>query len=153
MIYTDQDFYGSGVVDASSGHNFLLQQSATNGGTFTLNFATALTSVQFTRIANIAYNLVGTWSATAYDGASVVGTVSEPFGLGPFSPATYSFSSANITSLSFSGNGFSVAGISSVMIDDLQLTSVDTVPDTTGTLALMGISLFGVVAFRRRVAR
>jgi len=152
MIYSDQDFYGSGVVDASSGHNFLLQQSAVTGGSFTLNFDTALTNVQFTRIANIAFNLVGNWSATAYDGAMAVGSVSEPFGLGPFSPAVYSFS-GNITSLSFSGNGFGSAGISSAMIDDLQMTSADAVPDTAGTLALLGISLAGLAAAKRRFAR
>lgn len=147
IIYSDLAFYGVGVVAASSGHNFLLQQSAVNGGNFTLNFGTALTDVQFTRIRNITYNLVGEWSATAYSGATAVGSVGESFGLGGFSPITYNLSGANITSLTFWGNGYGRAGMSSAMIDDLKLTSV---PDTFSTLALMGFSLASLVALRRR---
>ena len=153
MIYSDLAFYGAGVVAASSGHNFLLQQSAVNGGTFTLNFGNALTNVEFTRIANVAYNAVGYWSVTAYAGASVVGSAFEYNGLGSFSPATYSFSGAGITSLAFYGNGYNYAGISSVMIDDLKLTSVDSVPDTAGTLGLLGMALAGLIGLRRRFAR
>jgi hypothetical protein len=150
LIYSDQAFYGTGVVDASSGNNFLLQQSAVNGGSFTLNFATALTNLEFTRIQNLTYNLVGTWSATAYAGSTVVGSVSEPFGLGPFTPATYSFSGAGITSLTVSGNGFGSAGISSAMIDDIKMTSV---PDASSTLALLGLSFSAFALMRRRFAR
>lgn len=149
LIYSDLAFYGTGVVDASSGHNFLLQQSAVNGGSFTLNFGTALTNLQFTRIRNLTSNLVGTWTATAYVGATVVGSVSEPYGLGPFTPATYSFTGAGITSLAFSGNGYGSAGISSAMIDDIRMT---TVPDGAATVALLGISLGILAGFRRRFA-
>jgi len=150
LVYSDQAFYGTGAVGASSGHNFLLQQAAVNGGAFTLNFATGLTNVEFTRIRNITPNLVGTWTATAYSGALALGSVSEAFGLGPFTSAVYSFSGSNITSLSISGNGFGAAGIASAMIDDLKLTSVDSVPDTGNTLALVGISLASLAALRRR---
>lgn len=149
LIYSDLAFYGTGVVAASSGHNFLLQQSAVYGGSFTLNFATALTNLQFTRIRNLTPNLVGTWTATAYAGATAVGSVSEPFGTGPYSPATYSFTGAGITSLTFSGNGYGYAGISSAMIDDIRMTSV---PDGAATVALLGISLGVIAVFRRRFA-
>lgn len=149
LINSDQDFYGSGVVLASSGHNFLTQQSASPGGGFTLNFATALTQLEFTRIQNLAWNLVGTWTATAYAGTTFVGSYSEPFGLGSFSPATYTFSGPGITSLVVSGNGYSVAGISTVMMDDIKMTSAST-PDASDTLTLFGLSLGALALMRRR---
>ncbi len=153
LIFSDQAFYGSGVVLASSGHNFLTQQSASNGGGFTLNFSTALTQLEFTRIKNLTNNLVGTWTATAYAGATAVGTYSEGFGLGSFSPATYSFSGAGITSLTINGNGFGVAGISSAMIDDIKMTSAEPTPDASSTLILLGLSLAAFAGLRRRVSR
>ncbi len=147
LIYSDQAFYGTGAVAASSGHNFLLQQSAVHGGSFTLDFSTALTDVQFTRIRSLTSNLVGTWTATAFSGATAVGSVSEGFGGGSYSAATYDLSGSNITSLTFSGDGYGSAGISSAMIDDLKLTSV---PDASSTLGLIGLSLAGLAMLRRR---
>lgn len=147
MVFSDQAFYGTGVVLASSGHNFLLQQSAVHGGSFTLNFSGAVTDFTFTRIANLTSNSVGAWSATAYAGASVVGSVGEGFGVGSYSPAVYDLSGAGITSVTFTGNGFGFAGISGAMIDDIKIT---TVPDGGSTASLLVLALGAVVGFRRR---
>lgn len=150
LIYSDLAFYGSGVVQASSGHNFLLQQSAVNGGSFTLNFNTGLSQLGFTRIANRTNNSVGSWTATAYSGATAVGSFGESYGLGAFSPATYTYTGSNITSLTVSGNGFGSAGISSLMMDNLTLTSV---PDGGSSLLLIGGALAMMVLARSRRGR
>lgn len=150
LVYSDQAFYGSGVVLASSGHNFLLQQSAVYGGSFTLTFSNPVSDLMFTRIANLAYNAVGSWSATAYAGATAVGTVGEGAGLGAFTPSLYSFSGSGITSVTFTGNGGGYAGISGAMIDDLKFT---TVPDATSTAGLLVLALGAVIGLRRRSSR
>jgi hypothetical protein len=138
---------------ASSGDNFLLQQtSGAPAISYTLNFSTALDSVGFTRIKSITPNLVATWTASAYSGATFVTSVSEGFGLGSFSDATYTLVGPGITSLVISANGFGSAGIASAMIDDLVLTST-AVPDSSGTVALLGLSAVLLFTARRRFAR
>ena len=138
-------------VDASSGNNFLLQQtSGSPAVSYTLNFSTALDSVGFTRIKNTYYNLVAGWTASAYAGNTFVTSVSEGYGLGSFSAATYTLTGPGITSLVISADGHGHAGIASAMIDDLTLTSSASVPDATGTLGLMALSVGLLFTARRR---
>jgi hypothetical protein len=153
LIYSDQYFYGNNAVAASSGDNFLVQQSAVNGGSYTLNFSTPLLALQFTRIANLSDNLVGSWSATAYSGSTALSTFGESLGLGSFSPAVYSFSGPDITSLTITGNGYGVAGISSLMMDDLIITPANGVPDASSTSSLLGLSLLVIAGCRRNAFR
>lgn len=140
LIYSDQDFYGNGTVVASSGDNFLEQQSAVYGGSFTLNFSVPLTALQFTRIASLTPNSVGVWTATAYSGGTALSTVGEPNGGGSYSPAIFSFTGTDITSLTVSGNGYGSAGISSVMMDDLILTPVS----GAAPVSQLAVSSFGL---------
>lgn len=145
----DDDFMP--YEQASSGDNFLLQQtSGAPAVSYTLNFSTALTSLSFTRVKNITPNLVAAWTATAFSGTTALSSVSEGFGLGSYSAATYSFAGPNITSLRVSANGYGAAGIASAMIDDLVLTSSAPVPDAANTLGLTALSAGLLFAARRR---
>jgi hypothetical protein len=129
-IFSDQNFYGSGVVAASSPHNFLLHGpagGAPNGATYTLNFSAPLASVSFTRIAQTTNNLVAQWSATAFAGATFVDVVGEDLFGGTEPAQLYSIPSGGlgITSLAISANGYNIAGIPSLPLDDLTLTCSD----------------------------
>jgi hypothetical protein len=150
-IWSDLQMY---YVGASSGKNFLLQQtSGAPVNSYTLNFSTALDSVGFTRIKNTYSNLVAGWTATAYAGSTFVTSVGEAYGGGSFSAATYTLTGPGITSLVISADGHGRAGIASAMIDDLTLTSSASVPDSAGTLGLMALSVALLVAARRRFAQ
>jgi len=146
-IYSDQDFYNSTTVQASSGTNFLEQQSAVNGGTFILNFSSPVDNLSFTRIESLVTNVVGTWSATAYDGATELSSVGESDGVGGLTPITYDLTGSNITSLVIYGNGDGNAGISSVMMDDLTFTAV---PEPSTYAAIVGLAALGFAAVRGR---
>jgi len=124
QIFSDQNFYGSGVVVASSPHNFLMQNpgGAPNGATYTLNFSTPLTGISFTRIASPVYVTVAQWTATAYAGSTPVGSVGEGFFGGSEGSQIYTLSGPGITSLTITANGNNVAGIPSPPLDDLTLT-------------------------------
>jgi len=153
-IFTDQNFYGSTTVKASSGHNFLLQQvsGSPNGVTFTMHFSAPLTSLSFDSIAIIAPSAIGWWTATAFNAASAaVATTGQVFPPATSSGVHYSLFDANfmtdggITALTITADGHNSAGISSVPLDNLTLSSV---PEP-GT-ALFGIACVGVAALRRR---
>ncbi len=134
--------------------NALHQQNNANGESYTLNFSPALSSLSFTRCAElpgpdgIAYPY---WSATAYDGSLQIGQVSEDaYSLWPYNgskPAhTYAFTGSHITSLVVYGNAYNFAACSTLMIDDIVLTPTPE-PATLSLLAL------GALAMLRRRMR
>jgi hypothetical protein len=141
----------SNQLHASSGDNYLEQNtSGSPFETFTMNFSAALSSFGFTRIANVTPNLVAEWTATAYSGSTALESVNEDFGLGPFTSATYEMVGTDITSVTFTADGFGVAGVPGAPIDDLVLT---TVPDVSSTISLLvaGLAaLIGTKDFHRR---
>jgi len=146
-IFDDQV---SNFQSASSGTNFLLQQvGGAPAESFTMDFATPLTSLSFTRIENVTNNLVAAWTATAFAGSTPLTSYSESLGLGPFTPHTYVFSGPGITSLTISANGANVAGITSAAIDDLTLTPA-AVPEPSIYAMLLGAMSLGFATFRRK---
>lgn len=153
-IISDNNFYGSGVVIASSPHNFLMQNvgGSPNGISYTLNFSTGLTSLSFTRIAIPSFSAVAQWTATAYDGSTALGSVGENFSFGLTGAHTYTLSwlGMDITSLTITANGFNFAGISSAPLDDFIGTPAAT-PDAGSTLPLLGFASLGLVALRRKL--
>jgi hypothetical protein len=146
----------AGYQKASSGDNFLEQSvSGSPAESFTMDFSTALSSFGFTRIENLTPNLTAGWTATAYSGSTALASVAEPFGLDPFSAATYNLVGPDITSVTFTANGFNVAGIPGAPIDDLVLTTPSSVPDASSTFVLLMLAfgaLAGVNRRQRRVA-
>jgi hypothetical protein len=145
VIYSDVVFP---YVSASSSPNFLVQQvGGAPAESFTMDFATPLQSVSFTRIENVTSNLVAEWTATAYSGSTALSSESEPLGVGPFTPATYTFNGPDITSLTISADGDGVAGITSATIDDLTLTTA--VPEPSTCAMFLGVAALGLAAFRR----
>lgn len=160
FIFSDQEYYGGGVVAASSPNNFLLQHTlgSPNGITYTLNFSTALTDLSFTRIQQVTPNAVAQWTATAYAGATAVGSVSEGYFGGTEPAHTYSIADSDfltnggITSLTITANGAGTAGIPSAPIDDLTLNEVNAVPEpgSAGVVVAFGL---GAVALCGRAPR
>ena len=150
-IFDDRNFYGSGAVAATSPHSFLLQQvsGSPNGITYTLDFSTPLSQLSFTRIAQITSNSIAQWTAMAYDGATAVGSVGESFYGGTEGAQTFTLSS-HITSLTFVANGYNYAGVSSAPIDNFVMTQAVPEPGSW-SLMLLGLTLIGAIAKRRRV--
>ena len=153
QIYSDQAFYNSTTVQASSGHNFLGQQSASQGGggSYTLNFSSPVDNLSFTEIKNISANSIGTWSATAYAGATEVSSVGASQETGSFTTTPYTLSGTGITSLVISANGPG-AGIPSVLIDDLTY-SASAIPEPSTYAPITALGVLGFAAYRRRRRR
>jgi len=142
---------GGSNVAASSGHNFLEQRVSPNlAQSFTMNFSTPLSSLSFDYIRQVTSNLIAQWSATAYAGATNVGSVGEPEtsvfgGRAAQNYVLTAGATSGITSLVIYGNGYGNAGNYSLQMDNLTLNPV---PEP-GT-ALFGVACVGVAALRRR---
>ena len=125
-IVSDTNFYGSGVVTASSRHNFLLQNVAGSppGVSYTLNFAAPLQSLRFTRCAVNATTATPMWSETAYAGSTAVDSVGVCcVDSDTGQPAqTYTLAGPGITALTVTGNGEDFAAMASAPLDDFYLT-------------------------------
>lgn len=153
----DDNIYGGGVVQASSGDNLLV--SSGNGarpGSYRLFFNTGQDYVSFTRAASLVSSSFPMWSVTAYDaGMNVVDTDGESFMGGIFAAKTFTLgtpgdSVVDITSVLFSYNGFGVAGFDSPLIDDIVLPNEVAQMPEPASLVLLGSGLAGVLHRRRR---
>src|ERR1039458_9418328 len=78
-INSDTAFYGSGIAFPSSPPNFLLQQANSTGESYTMQFSTPLSELQFYRVGMRSDVETPIWSATAYDGATALGSVGESY--------------------------------------------------------------------------
>lgn len=149
-INSDTAFYGSGIAFPSSPPNFLLQQASSTGESYTMQFSTPLSELQFYRVGMRSDVETPIWSATAYDGATALGSVGESY-IDAFTGSsaklfTMSYAGSEITSLTFYGNGAGSAALDGAPIDDLTITPV---PEPT-TLALAGLSGLSLLLFRRQ---
>jgi hypothetical protein len=124
LVEDDRSSYGGGVVFASSPHNFLSNYFLNAPNSFTLNFATALDSVSFTRIAGGPYpTIYASWTATALSASgATLSMVSEGSpGSANFPAKTFTLNGPKIVSVRFDSNGFGYAAFSAVLLDDLVL--------------------------------
>jgi hypothetical protein len=119
--------------------------------TFTLNFSQPLTSLSFTRCTALPVNggtAFPAWTATAYRGATVVGTAGEG-SHSVWSPSsnparTYSFTGPGITSITFAANTYNFSGVGSPAIDDIVMT-VALVSPTLSINRYAGVTISGSV--------
>ncbi len=124
IVDDDRRSYGGGVVFASSPHNFLSNYGLNAPNSFTLNFATSLDSIQFTRIAGGPYpTRYASWTATAFNASdAVLSSVSESSpGIVNFPAKTFTLNGPRIVAVRFDSNGFGSAAFSAVLLDDLVL--------------------------------
>ena len=157
MIADDDNIYGTGVIQASSGENVLLSSgNRAQAGSFQLFFDTPQDYVSFTRTAVLQPSAYPQWSATPYAGSVPGLTVFQAFFSGTSPAITFTLgtpgdSIVNITSVAFSYNGFGFAGFDSPVIDDLVLpnSSAASTPEPTSML-LLGSGLAGIAYKRRR---
>lgn len=134
------------AITAVSGTNFfgMNATSITNPESFseTLTFATPLNSVSWdTAILSTAITFPS-WTATAYDGSTPVGTVSQTGGFGTGTSAAFTITGPDITSLTFTDtySGQSTAGPT---IDNLTLDAPTSAPEIDPTSALAPLALLG----------
>jgi hypothetical protein len=144
-------FNDSGPSSLWPNHNFLSQNGAGAPPTsYTMNFATPLQSIGFERFATPS-NLTTEpqWSATAYVGASPVGTVGESLDSWGNSPARpFTLSGSGITSLTISANGFGFTALGSVPLDDFVLTSQDSPVPEPATITMLSIGVAALAGYR-----
>jgi hypothetical protein len=172
VVGVDVDIVNQGdfgaVISAPSSPNVLLQQTVGGAGgttSYTLNFSTPLQSIDFTRAA-ISGAALAQWSATAFSGSTMVGSVQEgPFipdlsgegGATSFGSALFSITGPEITSLTISAYSFRdtldrnlLGQITSPPLDDMVL-HLEAVPEPA-TWAASGIAsiLLTIRLFRHR---
>jgi hypothetical protein len=146
-IFNDSATYQPGSLWIND--NFLSQDGrGAPPCSYTLNFSTPLSSISFDRIAtppNLSTD--PQWSATAFVGATAVGSVGEALDAWGNAPAhTFSLTGNGITSLVISANGFGFTGIGSVPLDNFVLTTPE---PSTVALAGFGLISLSVVVLRR----
>ena len=114
-------------------------------GTWTFNFDRPVDAVSFVRVGLSGpggQGFTGAWSATAYSGASIVGSASEGWGANNLQWKTFDLTGSGITSLKFE----SYAKGTYLPIDDLKFTPTP-IP---GALVLFGSGLLGLVGIGRK---
>jgi hypothetical protein len=141
-------------VTPDSPPNFLDVAGQNNPPTisFTLDFSSPLDGISFTDLANNAANLQAQWTLTAYSGLTALDSVGQPFGVGSFSSESFTLTGSGITSVTFNGDGFGVAGQFSLW-DDITLTTPSSVPETTSSCGLLAVGFVVIFAARRRLAK
>jgi len=143
FIADDRWIYGGNAVAATSPHN-VLDQGGGYPVSYELDFSTPVSSVNFWRVAITAPSALPQWSASLYNGATLVSTVGEGFMSGTFGAAQFTLSGTG-NRLVVNGNDAGFAGYQNVVMDDLSYTAV---PEP-GTLSILCLALAGLV-FKRR---
>ena len=138
-VVNNQSVYGGAAASPSSSPNMLMQINVNAPVSYTLNFATPLTSLGFTRpmlLAGPSGITHPQWSAHAFDASGQeVASASEGL-IASYSnvPAsTFTLTGDGITSVRFDSNGYNFTAFSAVLIDDLTITTTSATTSATAT--------------------
>ncbi len=124
---------GEGWLSVPSAPNaFTLIGPTAGGNTFTLNFSSLISDFSFTRVGFFGAgspkgNILGPWSASAYDaGHKLLGTVGESlyFAYGDIPAHTFALDYNGISSITFYGNALGMPGVQMPYIDNISYTTV-----------------------------
>jgi hypothetical protein len=159
QIMDDAIVYGGAALVPASSPNVLMQNGSNDPVSFELDFATPLTTFQFTIPGYESPSLYPAWQAYAYDGATLLDSASDVLGFFQHAgPLSYTLDGPNITRVIIASQNFHVAGFSGVPLDNLVLTAPDRT-DAVATpepasLTLLGSGLVCLArAARRRTRR
>ena len=144
---------GTNVTAVSAPNWFALGISASENNkplSYTLTFTTPLDSVSFDYAALTTFITFPTWTATAYNGATPVGSVGQAGGFGTGSSSSYSIAGPGITSLTFAAFS-SGQSTNQPTIDNLTLFTTTT-PEPSSLLLLGAglVALMEMCFFRRQ---
>src|SRR5206468_3084202 len=146
FIADDRWIYGGGAVAATSPHN-VLDQGGGHPVSYELDFSSAVNNLSFWRVAITAPSSMPQWSASLYNGLTLVSSVGENFMGGTFAAAQFTLSGTG-NRLVVNGDHGGFAAYQNVVIDDLTYTTVPE-PGVAGLLTLAVPALL----FKRRMVR
>jgi hypothetical protein len=141
FIADDRWIYGGGAIAATSPHN-VLDQGGGHPVSYELDFSSAVSNLSFWRVAITTPSSLPQWSASLYNGATLVSSVGENFMGGTFAAQQYTLGGTG-NRLVVNGDHGGFAAYQNVVIDDLSFT---TVPEP-GCLSLIG---FGTLMLWKR---
>jgi hypothetical protein len=146
----DQVFLGGGVVQSTSEPNFLAQFGANGPVSYTLLFSNLYASVSWVRptlIAGTTGASLPAWRAHIFDSmGNELGSTGES-ALGSFTnlpPANFTLiggATPNIASIRFDGNNQGASLLSTLPLDDLQLSTIPTNTTLSVTLTRSGTTV------------
>jgi hypothetical protein len=148
------------LVPPSSPNIFTMWGPNANGNSFTLNFANTVDNFSLTRSGYVGANspngnILGDWSATAYNASNVaIGNVGEGIisSYGDIPMQTFTLGYTGISHITFSANAHGYAGNQMPLMDNLTFTPSVAPEPISSILFITGGTLLAGRRFIRRKA-